>query len=162
MSNQPLIQHSIQIDAPPAVVWGIVSDLRRMGEWSPQCVRMVVLGRELGVGTRTINLNRQGWKRWPTTARVVVFEPEQTLAFRIPANRSVWTYELEPTGDGAGTVLTESRRAPAGISALSNALVGAGLGGTERFESSLSDGILRTLDRIKSAAESDVAARPAS
>jgi uncharacterized protein YndB with AHSA1/START domain len=151
MPNQPLIQHSIEIDAPPSVVWGIVSDLRRMGEWSPQCVRMAVLGREVRVGTRTVNLNRQGWKRWPTTARVVAFEPEQTLAFRIPANRSVWTYELEATP--TGTVLTESRRAPAGISGLSNVLVGVGLGGTETFESSLSDGIVRTLQRVKAAAE---------
>lgn len=151
MPNQPLIQHSIEIAAPPAVVWGIVSDLRRMGEWSPQCVRMAVLGRDVGVGTRTVNLNRQGWKRWPTTARVVVFEPEQTLAFRIPANRSVWTYELETTP--TGTLLTESRRAPAGISRVSNVLVGVGLGGTEPFESSLSDGIRRTLERIKAAAE---------
>ncbi|MFC5679388.1 SRPBCC family protein [Aeromicrobium endophyticum] len=151
MSNQPLIQHSIEIAAPPAAVWAIVSDLRRMGEWSPQCVRMTVLGREVGVGTRTINLNRDGWKRWPTSSRVVVFEPEQTLAFRVPINRTVWTYELEPSA--SGTVLTESRRAPSGVSRLSNIAVGAALGGTEAFEASLSDGIRRTLERIKAEAE---------
>jgi uncharacterized protein YndB with AHSA1/START domain len=151
MSNQPLIQHSIEIAAPPATVWGIVSDLRRMGEWSPQCVRMAVLGREVGVGTRTLNLNRDGWKRWPTSSRVVVFEPEQTLAFRVPLNRTVWTYELEPSA--TGTVLTESRRAPSGVSRLSNIAVGAALGGTEAFEASLSDGIRRTLERIKAEAE---------
>jgi uncharacterized protein YndB with AHSA1/START domain len=151
MSNQPLIQHSIEIAAPPATVWGIVSDLRRMGEWSPQCVRMAVLGREVGVGTRTLNLNRDGWKRWPTTSRVVVFEPEQTLAFRVPINRTVWTYELEPTA--TGTLLTESRRAPEGVSRLSNIAVGAALGGPEVFEASLSDGIRRTLERIKAEAE---------
>jgi uncharacterized protein YndB with AHSA1/START domain len=151
MSNQSLIQQSIEIAAPPATVWGIVSDLRRMGEWSPQCVRMTVLGRDVGVGTRTLNLNRDGWKRWPTTSRVVVFEPEQTLAFRVPVNRTVWTYELEPTA--TGTLLTESRRAPEGVSRLSNLAVGAALGGTQAFEASLSDGIRRTLERIKVAAE---------
>jgi uncharacterized protein YndB with AHSA1/START domain len=151
MSNQSLIQQSIEIAAPPATVWGIVSDLRRMGEWSPQCVRMTVLGRDVGVGTRTLNLNRDGWKRWPTTSRVVVFEPEQTLAFRVPVNRTVWTYELEPTA--TGTLLIESRRAPEGVSRLSNLAVGAALGGTDAFEASLSDGIRRTLERIKVAAE---------
>jgi uncharacterized protein YndB with AHSA1/START domain len=151
MSNQSLIQQSIEIAAPPATVWGIVSDLRRMGEWSPQCVRMAVLGRDVGVGTRTLNLNRDGWKRWPTTSRVVVFEPEQTLAFRVPVNRTVWTYELEPTA--TGTLLIESRRAPEGVSRLSNLAVGAALGGTDAFEASLSDGIRRTLERIKVAAE---------
>lgn len=128
-----------------------MSDLGRMGEWSPQCVRMRVLGREVRQGTRTINLNRQGWKRWPTTARVVVFEPEQSLAFRIPLNRTVWTYELEPTA--TGTLLTESRRTPAGISKVSNVAVGVGLGGLEPFEASLATGIRRTLERIKAAAE---------
>ena len=151
MSNQPLIQDSIEIDAPPARVWDIVSDLRRMGEWSPQCVRMAVLGREVGVGTRTINLNRSGWKRWPTTARVVVFEPEQTLAFRIPVNRSVWTYELEPTA--TGTLLTESRRTPNGTSKASDLAVAVGLGGVDPFEASLAAGIRQTLQRIKVEAE---------
>ena len=151
MPNQPLIQDSVEIAASPAQVWDVVSDLRRMGEWSPQCVRMAVLGREVGVGTRTLNLNRDGWKRWPTTSRVVVFEPEQTLAFRVPLNRTVWTYELEPSA--TGTVLTESRRAPSGVSRLSNIAVGAALGGTEAFEASLSDGIRRTLERIKAEAE---------
>ena len=151
MSNQPLIQDSVEIAASPAQVWDVVSDLRRMGEWSPQCVRMVVLGREIGVGTRTINLNRQGWKRWPTSARVVAYEPEQTLAFRIPANRTVWTFELEPSA--TGTLLTESRRTPQGVSPVSNALVGMALGGTGEFEASLAAGIRHTLERVKAAAE---------
>lgn len=151
MSNQPLIQESIEIDAPLSAVWDIVSDLRRMGQWSPQCVRMWVIGEEVKPGTRTINLNRQGWKRWPTTAKVVVFEPEQTLAFRILENRTVWSYELEPSG--GGTLLTESRRAPRGVSGLSNVATQAILGGTEAFEASLAAGIRRTLERIKTEAE---------
>jgi hypothetical protein len=36
---------------------------------------------------------------------------------------------------------------------LSNLAVGAALGGTDAFEASLSDGIRRTLERIKVAAE---------
>lgn len=26
---------SVDIDAPPSAVWSVVSDLKRMGEWSP-------------------------------------------------------------------------------------------------------------------------------
>ena len=37
-----------------------VSDLRRMGEWSPQCRKMFIRGNPVGVGTRTININRRG------------------------------------------------------------------------------------------------------
>lgn len=151
MANQPVIEDSIEIAAPPATVWSIVSDLRRMGEWSPQCQRMWVIGGEVRRGTRTINLNRQGWKRWPTNAKVVVFEPERRLAFRIIENRTVWTYDLEPTA--TGTWLTESRRAPHGVSALSNFATRTALGGTDSFEAGLATGIRRTLQRIKSEAE---------
>ena len=28
---------SIDIDAPPDVVWRLVADITRMGEWSPEC-----------------------------------------------------------------------------------------------------------------------------
>ena len=66
---QPL-EASIDIDAAPERVWAIVSDLERMPQWSPQCTRMKVIGR-LREGALTLNLNRDGWKRWPTTARVV-------------------------------------------------------------------------------------------
>ncbi len=151
MVNQALIEDSIDIDAPPAAVWAIVSDLKRMGEWSPQCTRMVVFGGEVKHGARTLNLNKQGWKRWPTNARVVHFEPRRKLAFRVVENRTVWTYELQETV--TGTRLTESRRVPQGVTKLSNVLTNTILGGTPEFEASLAAGIRRTLERIKAEAE---------
>lgn len=151
MSNQQLIEESIEIAAPPATVWEIISDLKRMGEWSPQCRKMVVLGGEVKQGTRTVNINGQGMLRWPTNAKVVAFEPDKKLAFRIVENRTVWTYELQPTA--GGTLVTESRRAPQGVSGLSNVLTEKMLGGTARFESGLGEGIRKTLERIKSEAE---------
>lgn len=151
MPNQQLIEGRVEIAAPPAKVWALVSDLRRMGEWSPQCTRMLVLGREIKLGTRTLNLNRHGKYRWPTTAKVVAFEPNKKLAFRIVENRSVWTYDLEETP--TGTLLTESRTTPRGVAKASNLAVDKALGGTEEFEAGLGDGINETLSRIKAAAE---------
>ncbi|MGA8988690.1 SRPBCC family protein [Aeromicrobium sp.] len=151
MPNQSLIAHSIEIEAPAARVWAIVSDLKRMGEWSPQCVSMKVFGGEVKQGARTLNLNRQGWKRWPTNARVVDFEPDHRLSFRILENRTVWSFELEPTA--TGTRLTESRHTPRGVAAISNAAVKGLLGGVEEFEQELDAGIRQTLERIKSEAE---------
>lgn len=151
MPSQPLIEGSVEIAAPPAEVWALVSDLKRMGEWSPQCRRMLVFGREVKLGTRTLNLNGQGKLRWPTTAKVVAFEPDKQLAFRIVENRSVWTYDLEPTT--TGTRLTESRTTPRGISAFSKLSTKAALGGTDKFEVGLGKGINQTLERIKDAAE---------
>jgi uncharacterized protein YndB with AHSA1/START domain len=151
MPNQQLIDGTIDIAAPPAAVWAIVSDLKRMGEWSPQCRKMYVFGGPVKLGTRTLNINGQGKLRWPTNAKVVAFEPERTLAFRIVENGTVWTYELEPTP--TGTRLTEIRKAPSGVSKLSNFLTDKVLGGTDDFEAALGTGIRRTLERIKAEAE---------
>lgn len=151
MANRDRIEGSIDIDAPPARVWEVVSDLRRMGEWSPQCKKMIIRGGEVKQGTRTINVNRQGWKVWPTRSYVKVFEPERELALKIAENGTVWTYELEPTA--TGTRLTEHRTAPNGVSSLSNMLTKNVLGGTENFEAELEEGIAETLRHIKAAAE---------
>ncbi len=152
MSIKQLIEGSVEIAAKPETVWALVSDLKRMPEWSPQVRKQLVLGRTVKEGTRTFNINGQGKLRWPTTAKVVAFEPNKKLAFKIVENRSVWTYELEPTA--TGTRLTESRTTPDGTSKFSDFSVDKGLGGAESFEASLDTGISTTLERIKAAAES--------
>lgn len=152
MPNRSLIEDSVEIDAPPAAVWAVVSDLRRMGEWSPQCRRMIIRGGEVKQGTRTVNINRQGWKVWPTRSYVKVYEPERELALKIAENGTVWTYRLEEL-EGGRTRLTESRTAPNGVSNLSNVLTKHVLGGTDEFEQGLQRGIAETLRRIKSEVE---------
>ncbi|MDG3009996.1 SRPBCC family protein [Rhodococcus sp. D2-41] len=141
---------TIDIDATPEQVWSIVSDLKRMGEWSPQCRKMRVSG-PVGRGAKTFNLNRRGLLVWPTTSKVVEFEPNRKLAFRINENRSVWSYEL--IASGAGTTVTETREAPNGTTAISRFLVDKLMGGTEGFEREMVEGMNATLARIKSEAE---------
>ncbi|HWV26499.1 MAG TPA: SRPBCC family protein [Aeromicrobium sp.] len=150
-ANRERIEASVDIDAAPADVWKVVSDLRRMGEWSPQCRKMFVFGGDVKQGTRTLNLNRQGWKWWPTNAVVEAFEPEKKLALRIVENRSVWTYELELTA--TGTRLTEARSIPNGVSGTSKFLTKVVLGGPQKFEDELQAGIESTLQRIKAEVE---------
>lgn len=70
MTDPRPIEANIEIDAPPREVWAVVSDLERMGEWSPQCLRMRVFG-PVRLGARAVNLNRQGVPVWPSTAKVV-------------------------------------------------------------------------------------------
>lgn len=152
MPNRSLIEDSVEIDASPAAVWAVVSDLRRMGEWSPQCRRMIIRGGEVRQGTRTININRQGWKVWPTRSYVKVYEPERELALKIAENGTVWSYRLEEL-EGGRTRLTESRTAPNGVSNLSNVLTKHVLGGTDEFEQGLQQGITETLQRIKAEVE---------
>jgi len=147
---EPLLQAQIDIDAPVAKVWSLVSDLSRMPQWSPQCRLMKALG-PVRPGTTTINLNRRGRLFWPTTSVVTEVIPEKKLAFKVPINHSVWSYELEPTE--TGTRLVESRHAENGVTAFSNLSVNALMGGVPNFERELVEGMNATLSHIKAAAE---------
>jgi uncharacterized protein YndB with AHSA1/START domain len=146
----PLLQAQIDINAPVSTVWGLISDLRRMPEWSPQCRWMKPFG-SLRPGTRTLNLNRRNRMLWPTTCTVVDVVPDTKLAFRVDTNRTIWSYELESTGEGAR--LTESRHAENGVSAFSSLSVNALFGGTTNFERELLEGMNASLAKIKAVAE---------
>ena len=146
----PLLQAQIDIDAPVAEVWALVSDLSRMPEWSPQCRLMKALG-PVRQGTRTINLNRRNRMFWPTTSTVTEVIPEKKLAFRVNANNTIWSYELAATD--AGTRVVETRHAENGVKPLSNMSVNALFGGVPSFERELVDGMNQTLSRLKAAAE---------
>lgn len=144
------ITASIEIDAPPATVWSLVSDLRNMRRWSPQNVRTFLRG-EPGVGTKMVNINRRGLLFWPTQSMIVRFEPESEIAFKVRENWTVWSYRIEPTA--TGTRLTGMREAPKGISDLSIGLTKRVLGGVETFTAELEQGIQQTLAAIKADAE---------
>lgn len=147
---QPLLQAQIDIDAPPAKVWALISDLRLMPRWSPQCRLMKARG-PLRQGTKTVNINRRKFMYWPTTCQITEVIPEQKLAFRVNENNTVWTYELEPTD--TGTRVVERRHAENGVKPTSNLVVGALFGGVPNFERELVDGMNDSLARIKAAAE---------
>lgn len=143
---------TITIDAPPAQVWAMVTDVKRMAEWSDQVVTSIVLGGPVRLGTRFVNINHQGWKHWPTNAKVVRFTPHSDFAFAIVENNTVWSFQLEPTEDG-GTRVTHRRETPRGISLISRALTKIALGGHEPFTAELLEGMSTTLERVKAAAE---------
>jgi uncharacterized protein YndB with AHSA1/START domain len=150
MMAAPILKAEIEINAPVARVWALVSDPGRMPQWSPQCRIMKALG-PIRPGTRTINLNRRGLLFWPTTSVITEVVPERKFAFRIPINTSVWSYELEPTA--TGTRLIETRHAENGVTAVSTAVTKAALGGVDSFEKELLEGMNQGLARIKAAAE---------
>jgi uncharacterized protein YndB with AHSA1/START domain len=146
----PLLQAQIDINAPVSTVWSLISDFRRMPEWSPQCRMMRPLGA-VRPGTRTFNLNRRNLLVWPTTSTVVEMIPDQKLAFRVNMNNTVWSYELQPIA--GGTRVIESRHAENGVKPISGVAVNTLMGGTESFERELVDGMNASLAKIKAAAE---------
>jgi uncharacterized protein YndB with AHSA1/START domain len=148
----PPIEASIHIDAPPARVWQIVSDQRRMNEWSPETFRQKFFGNEVGLGTRSLNLNKRKGFFWPTASRVTEFVPEKRLAFRVYGPGDVWSYDLEP--NGAGTTVTERRELLGGRRTLISKITAAlALGGIDEHDVELVAGMETTLARIKAEAE---------
>jgi uncharacterized protein YndB with AHSA1/START domain len=146
----PLLQAQIDINAPVARVWALVSDLSRMPQWSPQCRLMKAFG-PVRQGTRTIDFDRRNRLFWPTTSTVTEVIPEKKIAFRVNQNNTIWSYEPEPTD--AGTRVVETRHAENGVKPAANMTVNALFGGVPNLERELVDGMNASLSRIKAAAE---------
>lgn len=150
--QQAELEASIDIDASPAQVWALVTDVPRMASWSPQVVRTKVKGGVVKNGATFSNLNRQGLLFWPTAAKVVRFEPHRDFAFRVKENRTIWSFELTDNGSG-GTTLTQRRELPQGISQVSLTLTKVALGGVASFTRRLEQGMGETLAKVKAEAE---------
>lgn len=152
-SYEALIEHGIGIAAPPQQVWERVSDVRRMPEWSPHVVSSRLRAdHDLGLGAQFTNLNRIGELEWTTHGEIVRFDPPREIAFRIAENWVIWSFTVEAVP--GGTRLTQRRQTPDGISDYSLDLTDRHLGGQAAFTELLRDGMRKTLDRIKAAAES--------
>jgi len=100
---------SIEIHASPEAVYALVSDLPRMGEWSPENIggEWQDGGRGQG-GDRYIGHNRAGARAWSVPVMVTVAERGRCFAFVTRPDEGPyvrWTYRLEPRG--AGTRVTE-------------------------------------------------------
>lgn len=142
-----LMEQSVDVAAPPAVVWGLVSDLPRLSQWSPQVLKSFVKGRgPIQQGTRLTNINHRGLLVWPTHSKVVRFEPEREIAWRIKENGSIWSFVLTPTA--TGTHLVHRREVPDGISETSLALTDRFMGGQPTFQAELQAGMRQTLAHV--------------
>jgi uncharacterized protein YndB with AHSA1/START domain len=104
------VEVSRTIDAPPERLYEMISDLPRMGEWSPENTggKWVKGATGPAVGARFKGRNRKNWQRWSTDVTVVVADPGKEFAFDVtagPVKVARWGYRLEPAGDA--TKVTE-------------------------------------------------------
>lgn len=151
--NAPLLESTTDIDATPEQVWAVITDPRALGGLSDQVVRTHVVGTApVGLGTRTININRRGPLLWPTRAKVVRFEPARDYAFRVKDNATTWSFELAPSATG-GTTVTHRREAPQGTTQISRILQDKVLGGVSDFDREMEAGMATTLRRLKALLE---------
>ena len=100
---------TVEIAAPAATVYDLISDVTRMGEWSPECVACEWLDVPGAVGSTFRGRNRSGLARWSTIARVIVADRPREFTFATlhrGRESTRWSYRLHDDHDR--TVVTES------------------------------------------------------
>ncbi|MFI6831319.1 SRPBCC family protein [Kribbella sp. NPDC050241] len=147
------LAESIAVGASAGRLYGLVSDLPRMGEWSPECTRVSWASGTPGpvVGARFVGHNRVGALRWGTQGRVVEAEPGRRFAFWIhfgPVPISLWAYEFAATADGCEVTESWTDRRPVVMRTVFQRVFGDRTRLNRR-------GIRVTLERLKAAAEVD-------
>ena len=147
---------TVHIDAPPEAVYALVSDVTRMGEWSPETVRCEWLDGASGpaVGARFKAWNKHGILRWSNKPEVIAAEPGREFAFtRVAAGSEVvWRYRFEPAA-GGGTDATESFEVVKPTSKVVDVVLDFVMRTDDR-DADLTRGMRETLERVKAAAES--------
>jgi Polyketide cyclase / dehydrase and lipid transport len=112
---------TIHMNASPSAVWEVVSDVTRVGEFSPETFSAEWLdgatGPALGATFRGhVKRNEVGPVYW-TTCRVTRCEPEKDFGFEVFVGKTpvnTWRYQLTPSGDGTPPLdLSGSQRAMA-------------------------------------------------
>jgi hypothetical protein len=153
---------TVRIAAPADRLWDLLTDVTRIGEFSPETFEAEWLdgadGPEVGARFRGhVRRNGRGPVYW-TTCTVVTSEPGREFAFAVITNGqavSTWRYRLEPAAGGGngsdaahGTDVTESFRL-ADTPLLRIYWLAAG---HWRMRTNLT-GMRTTLERIKAVAE---------
>jgi hypothetical protein len=144
---------TVHMAASPEKIWALVSDVTKIGRYSPETFEAEWLdgatGPAVGATFRGhVKRNQKGPTYW-TTCTVTASEPGRQFAFGVGSGDkplNVWRYELAPSGDG--TDVTESfalaRTVPL---RLYWAVLGWARGKTNRR------GMQTTLERIKAEVE---------
>lgn len=149
------VEVSEHVDAPAAAVYGLVSDLSKMGDWSPELERIEWKGGapQGKVGARFVGHNGMDGKTWTTNGVVAVADGTKEFAFDVSAvglKVARWGYRVTPDPDGAGCTLSEYWVDQRGWLVKK---AGAMTTGVKDRESHNKAGMQETLRRIKAAAE---------
>ena len=145
---------TVHMAAPPERIWQLVSDVTRIGKYSPETFEAEWLDGATGpaVGAKFcghVKRNRKFPIYW-TTCTVLTCEPGREFGFGVGTGAkplNIWRYRLEPDGDG--TDVTESFELANVLPLrLYWALFGWARGRTNR------DGMRATLEAVKAEVES--------
>ncbi|MCU1594173.1 MAG: Polyketide cyclase / dehydrase and lipid transport [Frankiales bacterium] len=146
---------TVHMSAPAQDIWELVSDVAKIGLYSPETFEAEWTGGATGpaVGATFrghVKRNGRGPVYW-TDCTVTECEPGKAFGFNVGAAGATvnnWRYELTPT-DGGGTDVTESFRLENRLPMKAYWLLFGKLRGKTN-----EDGMRQTLERIKAVAES--------
>lgn len=143
---------TVHIDAAPATVYALITDLSAMAQIAEEtAVMRWQKGGSASPGAVFKGTNRNGWRRWTTKCTVTDAAPGERFAFEVshtgvPVAR--WQYDIAAAGDGC--TVTESTwdrrpgwfKAPAGL-----------VTGVPNRDGANAEHIQATLQRLKKRAE---------
>ncbi len=102
------VARSIEIAAPPPVVFPLVGDLREAGKWSPWLgidpnIRVTFSGAEVGIG-QMMSWESDSAQVGSGSQTITEYEPESRVVTALdfgPQGRAVATTTVEPAGEGS-------------------------------------------------------------
>jgi uncharacterized protein YndB with AHSA1/START domain len=143
-----------EIAASAEVVWALVSDITRMGEWSQESTGGTWRGGATGpaLGARFTGTNANGRRHWTTACEVTACDPGRAFGFRVRAaglKVARWDYRITPTDAGCAVTETWTDDRGAVMTFLGRLVTGV----ADR-EAHNRAGMKQTLAELKSVAES--------
>jgi hypothetical protein len=108
--SEPCATATVQIDARPEAVYGLISDLQTLASLAEEAVAMEwCKGDSACQGAVFVGHNENGSKRWTTKCTVTDAEPGRVFAFDVRYTvlpRARWQYDI--AGADGGCRVTES------------------------------------------------------
>ncbi|GAA1249820.1 SRPBCC family protein [Prauserella halophila] len=116
-TKEPDASGAIHVDASPEQVYALVSDPGVLAELANEYegFRWLDGASAAAPGVRFRGRNRNGFRRWSTTATVTDVAKGERFAFDVgvgPLKVARWQYDLEPDGDGCRVVESTWDRRP--------------------------------------------------
>lgn len=127
MPKQVRVEREIRGEAGD--LYDLISDLPRMGEWSPENTGGQWVNGASGpvVGARFRGSNRKGWAKWKTNVVVTVAKPGQQFSFDVtsgPMKLANWDYRFEQKGGITSVVETWTDQRLPVIGTMVNLMIG--------------------------------------
>ena len=148
----PSATATVQIDATPEAVYGLITDLPTLAALAEEAVEMELRkGKAITKGAVFVGRNENGGKRWSTKCTVTDAEPGRAFAFEVrhtivPIAR--WQYDLVAADGGCRVTESTWDRRPGWF----RKLAGRATGVSDR-DAENTKNIELTLQRLKQRAE---------